>query len=77
MKKVNTMAYQFIQELTDDWKTEFRVPCHIYVMDGSKCVGYIKEGTTKIDFFSVPWTYFDKRHRKFKKLLKKEVVNFA
>ena len=71
------MAYEYLQETTSDWKTEFRMPCHIYVMDKSKCVGYIKEGTTKILMFSQPWTYFDKRHRTFKKLNKKETAVFS
>lgn len=64
------MAYQYLQETTTDWKTDYTVPCHIYIMDGSKCVGYIKEGTTEELMFSKPSVHFSKKGRKFKKIAK-------
>lgn len=57
----------YMQELTDDWKTEYRVPCHIYLLQNTKCIGYIKEGTTEVQMFKKPMQ-FDKRGRKFKEL---------
>ena len=72
------MAYDFLQETTTDWKgVDSRMPCHIYLMMGATCVGYIKEGTTKIQMFSSPWKLFSKRYRTFKKLTKKETVLFT
>ena len=71
------MTYEFIQEITDDWKSEFTVPCHIYILQASKCVGYIPQGTKKIQMFSMPWNSFDKHHRKFRKLTKQEIQEFS
>ena len=62
------MKYSYIQELTDSWVCDYRVPNHTYIMMGSKCVGYIKEGTAEQIFFNKPLTKFDKRGRKFKEV---------
>ena len=67
------MAYQYLQETTSDWKVDYRVPCHIYIMDGAKNVGYIKEGTNEVLMYSKPSAQFSKTRRKFKKLTQKEL----
>lgn len=64
------MARQYLKETTSDWKTDYRVPCHTYIFEGAKCVGYIKEGTTEELMFSKPSTQFDKARRKFKDVTK-------
>jgi len=57
---------KYLQETTADWKAEYRVPCHTYMLnDGDKAIGYIKEGTTKEIMFSKPHT-FERKGRKFK-----------
>ena len=61
------MAIHYMQEITTDWKTDYRVPCHIYLLENTKMVGYIKEGTTEIHLNKKPG-FFDKRGRKFKEL---------
>ncbi len=61
------MNYTYLQEITKDWNCDYRVPNHTYIMFGSKCAGYIKEGTTKQIMFFKPMM-FDKRKRKFKTL---------
>lgn len=62
-------AVHYMQETTSDWKTEYRVPSHTYLLQNTKCVGYIKEGTQEITYFKKPM-FFDKRGRKFKELSK-------
>ena len=58
---------EYFQETTTDWKAEYRVPCHTYLVENGKMVGYIKEGTTKTIMFkkAKPW---DRRGRKFTKV---------
>lgn len=58
----------YLQETTDWSDADCRVPNHIYIFDGDKCVGYIKEGTNVISMFKKPSTNFSKRGRKFTKL---------
>jgi len=58
---------KYLQEVTDNWKCEYRVPNHIYMINGIKAIGYIKEGTTEKIMFSKP-IFFDRRNRKFKEL---------
>lgn len=41
---------------------------HTYIMDGTKCIGYIMEGTDKQEFFKKPSVNFSKRGRKFKEI---------
>lgn len=60
------MAVQYLQEQTE-WEGDVNIPNHIYLVDGIKLQGYIKQGTTEIIRFKHPMT-FDKRRRKFKEL---------
>jgi hypothetical protein len=65
---------EVIKELTDDWKTDYRVPCHTYVLNkGGKCVGYRRE-SGEINVFAKPLA-FDKKRRKFEKVVDKELLD--
>jgi hypothetical protein len=64
-----TGKVHYMQETTDNWNTEYRVPCHIYLLQNARCIGYIREGTDEIQMFKKP-SNFDKRGRKFKELSK-------
>jgi lysozyme family protein len=46
---------------TTDWAT----PNHIYLLDGTTLVAYIKQGTTEPFYFTKGIKHFDKRGRKF------------
>lgn len=56
---------KYLKEVTVWDKVEYNVPNHTYIFDGSKCVGYIKEGTTEKIIWDKPSKQFDKRNRKF------------
>ena len=59
-------------EVTDDWKTEYTVPCHTYLLNnGGKCVAY-RRASGEINVFAKP-LMFDKKRRKFKKVVDKEL----
>lgn len=57
---------EILQEITV-WKTDYRVPNHTYILDGSKMVGFIPEGTTEPTMFQSPQT-FSRTGRKFTKV---------
>lgn len=59
---------KYMKETTSDWKVDFRVPCHTYIMDKNRCVGYIKEGTTEEIMFNKPSSKFDQRNRTFEEV---------
>ena len=61
------MAIQYLQETDTEWNTDFRIPCHIYVIQNTRMIGYVKEGTTNVHYFKQPMS-FDKRKRKLKNL---------
>lgn len=58
------MKFSFLKETTK-YDVEYRVPMHTYIMMGSKCYGYIKEGTTERIMFSKPSVQFSKKGRTF------------
>jgi hypothetical protein len=60
-------SMQILQEITD-WKDiSYNQPNHIYFVERTKLVGYIKEGTVDIIQLKTPMP-FTKSHRKFNKL---------
>lgn len=56
---------KYLKETTD-WGevTEVAIPNHIYMVEGTKLVGYIKQDTTEEIMFSKPLP-FNKRGRTF------------
>lgn len=61
---------RYLKEITDDWKCDYNVPCHTYIVEdgrSGRLLGYVKEGRTKPLMFSKPFP-FDRRNRKFKEL---------
>ena len=42
-------------------------PNHTYLLEGDRCVGYIRQGTTEAKMFAKPMR-FDRRYRKFRKI---------
>ena len=67
------MNVQILKEITADWKVDFKMPNHTYLISKErdkthdKMVGYIKEGTTEVIWLKNAMT-FSKSHRKFKEL---------
>ena len=67
------MNVQILKEITADWKVDFKMPNHTYLISkendktNGKMVGYIKEGTTEVIWLKNAMT-FSKSHRKFKEL---------
>lgn len=59
------MAYQYLKETTD-WGGS--ASNHTYIFEGTKCVGYIPEGSTEQRFFKKPSVQFSKRGRTFEKV---------
>ena len=57
--------YKYLKEVTAWDKTQYKVPNHTYIFEGSKCVGYIKSGTKEEIIFSKPSRLFSKSYRKF------------
>lgn len=55
---------KFLKETTK-YDVDYKVPMHTYIFDGSKCVGYIKEGTEEKLMFAKPSVQFNKRGRSF------------
>ena len=55
---------QVLQETTE-WNGVF--PNHIYILEGSMMIGYVRSGTTTPVFFKTP-SQFSKKNRTFKEL---------
>jgi hypothetical protein len=66
------MAIEFLHETTKSWNADYRVPCHTYLIENSRTVGYVKEGTSEIIMFKKPKS-FSKSRRTFTKLSKETV----
>ena len=66
---------KYLKETTDTWTTAFKMPNHIYILDGTTCMGYIKQGTEVEEMFNHPLKNFDKRGRTFKELKTRKQVN--
>jgi len=68
-------SMQILQEITD-WKDiSYNQPNHIYFVERTKLVGYIKEGTDKLIKLNNPMP-FTKSHRKFNKLTPAQLKKF-
>jgi len=62
------------QEITVwDKVSEYRIPEHIYITEGSYLIGYVPEGSTKAVIFSVPKKQWSVSRRKFRDLTAKEI----
>lgn len=61
------MKLTYLKETTN-YNAGYRVPLHTYIMCGSKCIGYIKEGTEESTFFKKPSVQFSKKNRTFKEV---------
>jgi len=61
------MKLDYLKETTSNWETEYRVPCHTYIVNGSKLVGYIKESNNEKIMFSKS-RIFNRKGRTFTKV---------
>lgn len=57
-----------LREVTQ-WKSEYKAPNHVYLMNGAKAVAYMPWGTGKPVYFKSPMQ-LDKRGRQFVRLAK-------
>jgi hypothetical protein len=64
------MAVEVIREVTE-WAVDYRQPNHVYLMDGERVIAYQKWGEGLPIYFDHK-AKFDKRGRKFVKVLLKE-----
>lgn len=55
---------KLLKETTKDFNCDYNVPLHTYMIEKSKVIGYIKEGTTDQIMFPKPM-FFDQRKRTF------------
>lgn len=55
--------------------TKDSLPKHVYILDGSKLVAYIRAGTTEPFVFKKPMS-FDKRYRTFREVKIPKIVGF-
>jgi len=67
MLKSKEHTMQILREITDWKKLSYKQPNHIYFVERTKLVGYIKEGTEEFLELKSPMP-FSKSHRKFQKL---------
>lgn len=66
---------KYLHEITSDWKTAFEMPNHIYILEGTTCIGYIQQGKEVEKMFNHPLKNFDKKGRKFNELKTRAQVN--
>jgi hypothetical protein len=61
---------RYLKEVTDDWKCEYNVPNHTYIVESGRngrLLGYIKEGSSEPLMFPKPFPFF-RKNRKFKEV---------
>jgi len=56
---------KYMQEITGDWKCDYKVPGHIYIFDENKCMGYIRKSDGERIMFPKSSKQFSKRGRSF------------
>lgn len=61
----------FLKEKTD-WKCGYKVPNHTYILKGTQCVGYIKEGSGEKVMFPKPLKGFSQTRRSFDRIKDKD-----
>jgi len=66
---------KYLKETTDTWTTAFKMPNHIYILDGTTCMGYIRKGTETETWFGHPLKNFEKKGRTFNELKTRKQVN--
>jgi hypothetical protein len=57
---------QALQETTK-WASD-KTPNHVYLVDGTKLLAYIRKGTMEPVWFNKPMKNFDRRYRTFREL---------
>jgi len=65
------MTIRLKQEITV-WDKAPETPNHIYITDGGKLVGYIKNGTTDAVYFNAPSKQWSPTRRKFREITSKK-----
>ena len=58
---------KLLKETTVWDKVDYKVPNHTYMIENTKCVGYIRESDGKEFRFAKPM-FFDRRGRKFQEI---------
>jgi hypothetical protein len=58
---------KLLKETTVWDKVDYKVPNHTYMIENTKCVGYIRESDGKEFRFTKPM-FFDRRGRKFQEI---------
>lgn len=61
------------------WREEISADYHMhtYITKGTDLYGYVRSGTTEIQWFSKPFRSWSPSRRKFRKLNKKEIDAFV
>jgi len=68
VKSDSTVVY--LQEITENWNANFRVPNHTYILENGRLVAYIPEGKKQKIKLKQPLT-FDRKGRKFRTVTKR------
>ena len=53
---------------TTNWKADYQVPNHYYILHYNRCYGYVRAGTHLVIRFEKPLS-FDSRGRTFEKVM--------
>lgn len=85
METIDPLKYLWREETTD-WAGQERqtvfgvegvVPNHTYITKGTELFGYVPKGSKKVQWFSRPMKAWSPARRKFRKLGKKEILQFV